>query len=70
MSERCANTEALNQYLAEQEVDENAQENFLEEIEYLTDEISSHIEDIKSIAKKYEDYDFTDVIKETIGDLI
>ena len=68
--EDCANTSALNKYLAEQEVDENAQENFLEEIEYLTDEISNHIEDIKSIAKKYEGYDFTDVIKEAIGDLI
>jgi len=64
--ERCANTEALNRHLAEQEKGETALENFFSAVENEIEELEDIITRIKNIAKDYEGYDFSDEIKDLV----
>ncbi|MEA2090964.1 MAG: hypothetical protein U9O83_01200 [Campylobacterota bacterium] len=67
---RDANEEALNKYMQEQEYSERMLENFIDDIEPLINEVSEIIERIKNIESGYESFDFTDEIKQQIGDLL
>ena len=64
------NSAALNNHLNEQSRDETAQENFEEDARVNLNCIEDHIIEIKQIAAKYTGYDFTDVIKERILEML
>jgi len=64
--ERCANTEALNKHLAEQEACEKALDNFYGAVEGELEELEEVISRIKEIAKDFEGYDFSDEIKDLV----
>ena len=61
---------ALNEHMKEIDHNERMLENFNDDIEPIVNEISELIEKIKDIEKGYESFDFTDEIKEAIGDLL
>lgn len=56
---RCANTEALNRYLSEEEKFEKIVDNF-------TCEVLVVLKGLKYQAKSYDYYDLTDVLKDII----
>ena len=80
---RCANTEALNEHLAEQEKQESALVRFEKIMDIHLDEISDEkdetrfyagITEIENLAEDFEGYNFTDELEEAIemkiGELI
>ncbi len=65
-----ANTQALNKHLNDQSEAELVQEHFESRIQDELDSIEKLIGSINRIAKGYEGYDFTDVIKERILEML
>ncbi len=68
--ERCVNTELLNGYMDELEKQEKMFEAFEKETEETFSEIEELIEWIKFTAKKYEDFDLDEHIKDTIMEML
>jgi len=67
--EKCANTEALNHYLDNQEKQEQAFEYFIDDINSrMQDTLSELIKEYNQVAGNYniEDYSFRDYIDENI----
>ena len=67
---RDANLEALDKYLSVQQVDEEVQEEFLEKIQPYIDGIDALLSDIKEIGDNYANYDFDELIRERVKDLL
>lgn len=69
--ERCANTEYFNRYDIKLTETENVIANFENSIECELLEIQSLVNSIYSQSKSFDDrYDFTDIAKELIRDLV
>lgn len=68
--EDCANTQALNKYLDEQDRADIALENFLNAISDELSEIDEISNRIRSIANDYEGYDFTDDAIEAMKEIL
>ena len=60
---RCANTEALDKYLAGEEQFEKVCDKF-------EGDVSSLIRELRSMTRDYEGYDMTDLLKVILGDVI
>ncbi len=67
---RCAQTEALNQYLDGQDRDARMLESFESDVEPHLLVIEEAISRMKEIAKGYPDYDFRFVIDERVKELL
>ena len=67
---KCVNTTLLNKYYEDIEYRERMQDNFLSDIEPMLLEISEQAQKIKDIESNYPSFDFEDLIKECIEEVL
>lgn len=61
--DRCANTESLNKYLNQQEIEENMLEEF-------SDSIYDDIQELKEKAKDFNGWDFSNELENIIKEML
>lgn len=70
MKFRCANSEALNSYMRDQEATDKVIDGFVRETEKALLELREELELIRASAKNYQGYDLTDTCEEVIKDAL